>query len=29
MNNEKDLQADYQENLTNRELLDCKVIYQN
>lgn len=29
MNYEKDLQADYQENLTNRELLDCKVIYQN
>lgn len=29
MNYEKELQADYQENLTNRELLDCKIIYQN
>lgn len=29
MNYEGELQADYQENLTNRELLDCKIIYQN
>lgn len=29
MNYERELQADYQENLTNRELLDCKIIYQN
>lgn len=29
MNYERELQADYQENLTNRELLDCKIIFQN
>lgn len=29
MNYERELQADYQENLTKRELLGCKIIYQN
>lgn len=29
MNYERELQADFQKNLTNRELLDCKIIYQN
>lgn len=29
MNYERELQADYQENLTNRELLDCKIMYEN
>lgn len=29
MNYERELQADSQENLTNGELLDCKIIFQN